>query len=286
METQILIFGIALPVVVGMVFSAWQIFRPKPYDSNIYFGLGISATLFASAMSQDSLANFTTQNRWLWFPLSIILLGALSAISCVLLRCRSATIRNLVVFASVVPAALLLKIPEWEHFTNRFILGVGAAIFAALLTIIVQKRNGFSIPMAFSFALVAPCALAILSGFAKLAVPIAAVSCCLGFLSLVRLLRKSQTQTRDFVGLSGGVVVATIAALGVATGFGYDTKNIPLTAWILAAIAPLGICLGEFAPIRSRPTLLAWSHIIGCIVLAATAILITVVAFNSSERLG
>ena len=234
-----------------------------------------------SAISEDSLQNFTTLNRWLWFPCSILLCGFITGIGD--LFSRSFGARVFISCSSVILGALFMDIPEWGNVTSRLVLGMATALCSTLLFVVVQRRNFFSTSISLSFALIAPSVLAMLSGFAKLAVPIGAASCCLGFVSLVRLATQSKAPLNECVGFSGAVVIACIAALGAATGWSYDTNEIPIAAWLLASIAPLGLWLGELPFIRLRPTLSAWARILGCVILAASSIFITVFALNSSS---
>ena len=135
--------------------------------------------------------------------------------------------------------------------------------------------------MALSFALVAPSVLAMLSGFAKLSIPIGAASFFLGCASLIQVIFPFRTIIHARIGQSGAVVIASIAALGAATGFGYDTNGISNLGWLLAALTPLGIWLGEAPMIRPRPTLSVWARILGCVILAAASIVIALSDLNS-----
>lgn len=280
MEIKILLFGIALPVIFGVGFSVLRVTHSRSPGFGSFFGVAIAIVLFTSAISEDSLQNFTTLNRWLWFPCSILLCGFITGIGD--LFSRSFRSRVFISCASAILGALVINIPEWGNVTNRLLLGMATALCSTLLFVVVQRRNCFSTFISLCFALIAPSVLAMLSGFAKLAVPIGAASCCLGFVSLVRLTTQSKTPLNECVGFSGAVVIACIAALGAATGWSYDTNEIPVAAWLLASIAPLGLWLGELPIIRSRPTLSAWARILGCVILAASSIFITVFALNSS----
>ena len=280
MEMQILLFGIALPVIFGVAFSVWRVTRSREFRFGSFFGVAIAIVLLTSAISEDSLQNFTTLNRWLWFPCSILLCGFITGIGD--LFSRSFGARVFISCSSVILGALFIDIPEWGNVTSRLVLGMAIALCSTVLFVVVERRNFFSTSISLSFALIAPSVLAMLSGFAKLAVPIGAASCCLGFVSLVRLATQSKAPLNECVGFSGAVVIACIAALGAATGWSYDTNEIPIAAWLLASIAPLGLWLGELPFIRSRPTLSAWARILGCVILAASSIFITLFALNSS----
>lgn len=280
MEMRILLFGITLPVIFGVAFSVWRATRSRAPGFGSFFGLAISIVLFTSAISEDSLQNFATQNRWLWFPCSILLCGFITGIGDLISRSFGA--RVFISCACSILGALFINIPEWGGVTSRLLLGVGTAVCSTLLFVVVRRRNCFSTIISLCFALIAPSALAMLSGFAKLAVPIGAASCCLGFVSLMRLATQSKTPLNECVGFGGAVVIACIAALGAATGLSYDTSGVPVAAWVLASIAPLGLWLGELPIIRSRPTLSAWARMFGCVILAASSIVITLFILNSS----
>ena len=281
MEMQILLFGIALPSFFGAAFGIWFMRRKQAGRLDCFVGLALATTLFLSAISEDSLIQFMALNRWLWFPISM-LLGAV-VVGAGLLFAQSPLARTLVVLASTISAAILLNIPSWEIFTNRLFLGVGAATSAIFLAQVVKIRANISTYIGLSLSLIGPSVLAMLSGFAKLAIPIGAVSFCLGIISLVHIAIQSKSLDRA-VGLSGAVVIASIAAFGAATGFGYDTTNLPISSWVIAAIAPLGLWMGELPMIRSRTILSAWARICGCTILAATAILIAALLLSSNSH--
>lgn len=281
MEMQIFLFGIALPALVSIAFSAFQNVRARTRNGNLFFGVALSITLFLSAISEDSIVNFTSQNLWLWFPLAVLLSATLAVVGNIFAHWFNA--QSIIACLSTIGAALLLNIPGWGSMTNRLLLGIAVAACAILLLVVVQRRKSFSTPMALSFALIAPSALAMISGFAKLAVPLGAVSCCLGFVSLIRLATRSGAPNNDCVGFGGAVVVATMAALGAATGFAYDTNAVPTVSWLLAAIAPLGLWLGEAPVIRARPVLSAWARILGCVILTIACVVIALLALNSPD---
>ena len=280
MEMRILLFGIALPSFVGAAFGIWFIRRKQAGGLDCFVGIALASALFLSAISEESLIHFAVLNRWLWFPLSILVCASIVALGAFFTNSPGA--RTLVVLTSTISAAVLLNIPSWEILINRLFLGVGAATSAILLAQVVKRRKNISTYLALSLSLIGPSVLAMLSGFAKLAIPIGAVSFCLGIISLVHIAIQSQSLHRG-VDLSGAVVIASIATLGAATGFGYDTTNLPISSWVIAAIAPLGLWLGELPMIRSRPTLSAWARICGCAILAATAILIAALFLSSNS---
>ena len=281
MEMQILLFGIALPSFVGAAFGIWFIRRKQTGGLDCFFGFALASALFLSAISEESLIDFAVLNRWLWFPLSILVCASIVALGAFFTNSPGA--RTLVVLTSTISAAVLLNIPSWEILINRLFLGVGAATSAILLAQVVKRRKNISTYLALSLSLIGLSVLTMLSGFAKLAIPIGAVSVCLGIISVVHVAIQSLSLHRG-VDLSGAVVIASIAALGAATGFGYDTTNLPISSWVIAAIAPLGLWMGELPMIRSRTILSAWARICGCAILAATAILIATLLLSSNSH--
>ena len=272
MEINIVLFGIVLPVVLGAACITWWGSSTHARGGDFFWGPALSITVFVSALSQDSLVNFTSQNKWLWFACSVLLCGLL--VGAGIFLTRPTTTRSFVVCACAILGALLLNIPGWHNILERFLLAVALVPSVFLLLIAVQKRGDFSTPMALSFALIAPSVLAMLSGFAKLSIPIGAASCLLGCASLIQICFSSRTMIHARVGQSGAVVVASIATLGAATGFGYDTNGVSTPSWLLAAIAPLGLWLAEVPLIRTRPTLAICMRILGCVILAAASIVI------------
>ena len=279
MEINIVFFGIVLPVVLGAACVAWWGSSTRARGGDFFWGPSLSITVFVSALSQDSLVNFTTQNKWLWFACSVLLCGLL--VGAGIFFTRTSVTRAFVSCICAMLGALLLNIPGWLNIMERLLLAVAVVPCTLLLLIAVQKRVSFSTPMALSFALVAPSVLAMLSGFAKLSIPIGAASFFLGCASLIQVIFPFRTIIHARIGQSGAVVIASIAALGAATGFGYDTNGISTLGWLLAALTPLGLWLGEAPMIRTRPTLSVWARILGCVILAAASIVIALSDLNS-----
>jgi hypothetical protein len=290
MELQILLFGIALPTVIGLLYPTARRFvgRVRDASTESFLGGALAATLALSALSQESPRGFPAQGRWLWFPVAV---ASCAAVACaaapwILARARRAALAA----ALMIAAAMCLQVPEWGSAAARLSLGVGAAALACGVLWFAVHRPGFSTPCALSLALVSPSMVAMLSGFAKLAVPIGAVSCCLGFASLLSLGTASRmrgespagsttrTPAENTLGFSGVIVVAATAALGAATGYGYDTVGVPAPAWLLAGAAPLGLALGELPLVRSRRALAAAARIAGCAIASAAAIVIAALA--------
>ena len=280
MEMEILLYAIALPSFVGVMFSYCGNLARKISVLTGFNGCALAATLLLSSMSQESLIQFTSQNRWLWFPLTTFMIAVLTD-ACGLFK-KIMPLRIYIAFAVIILGAAFLLIPSWDNLSRRLFLGVAVGGCATVLVLVVEKRKCFSTSLGLSFSLIAPSVLAMLSGFAKLAIPLGAVAFCLGIISLIELVRQMRGRKCLGLGEGGGVVVASIAGLGSATGFGYDTTNIPIWIWVLSAAAPLGLCLGEFPGICLKKIPSACARICGCVILAVAAILMCVLFQNSS----
>ena len=246
MEMRILLFGIALPSFVGAAFGIWFIRRKQAGGLDCFVGIALASALFLSAISEESLIHFAVLNRWLWFPLSILVCASIVALGAFFTNSPGA--RTLVVLTSTISAAVLLNIPSWEILINRLFLGVGAATSAILLAQVVKRRKNISTYLALSLSLVGLSVLTMLSGFAKLAIPIGAVSVCLGIISVVHIAIQSQSLHRG-VDLSGAVVIAACADLAAA---------------VACAVVDIGPCLS-----RLYITLAAGAAVTcGCMILA------------------
>ena len=121
-------------------------------------------------------------------------------------------------------AALLLPLPEWRGDSERLVLAGGIALNAALLLPIGMHRGGFSTWLAFSVALAGTSGVALMTGFAKLAVPCGAVSFACGCMGLFALGQRPHRTLH--AGIGGAIVIATCASLGAAGAYAFETGGV------------------------------------------------------------
>ena len=173
---QILLYAIALPSFVGVMFSYCGNLARKISVLTGFNGCALAVTLLLSSMSQESLIQFASQNRWLWFPLTTFMIAVLTD-ACGLFK-KIMPLRIYIACAVIILGAALLLIPSWDNLSHRLFLGVAVGGCATVLMLVVEKRKCFSTSLALSFSLITPSVLAMLSGFAKLAIPLGAVAFC------------------------------------------------------------------------------------------------------------
>jgi hypothetical protein len=142
-----------------------------------------------------------------------------------------------------------------------------------------MHRGGFSFWCAQSLALAGVSLLALASGFAKLAIPVGAVSALCGWIGVLALFTHPHRSVH--AGISGSVAIAGVAALSSAATHAFDTGALPPSACVLAALAPLGCWLGELPPFRMSRIASGLARILGCAVISG---LVALVALRSSAQ--
>jgi hypothetical protein len=172
---------------------------------------------------------------WTWVALS------LAALSTIALAATPAVVR------SVLPAFLALSVvvpPGYSDPGGRLFAAaiVGAASFAASSVRGARGPAGASEHVAWWLVFGIASAMALLSGFAKLAFVIASLSAT-G--SMLALLSPWMSRLRP----DGASTAASACALGVLCflGLGYDESGFPWWSWALLACAPAGLAVRGFA---------------------------------------
>jgi len=112
--------------------------------------------------------------------------------------------------------------------------------------------------------------VALLTGFAKLAVALGAVSCACGWIGVASALVRPRYALH--AGISGTLVLVAVTVLGAASAFGYETSSTPAWIFVAAGASPLGCWLGEAPPFRASRMASALARILGVAVLAGAAV--------------
>jgi hypothetical protein len=142
-----------------------------------------------------------------------------------------------------------------------------------------MHRGGFSFWCAQSLALAGVSLLALSSGFAKLAIPVGAVSALCGWVGVLALFTHPHRSVH--AGISGSMTIMGVAVLSAAATYAFDTGELPASACVLAAVSPLGCWLGELPPFRMSRIASGLARILGCAVISG---LVALVALRNSTQ--
>lgn len=172
---------------------------------------------------------------WTWVALP------LAALSTIALAATPAVVR------SVLPAFLALSVvvpPGYADPGGRLFAAaiVGAASFAASSGRASREPAGASEHVAWWLVFGVASAMALLSGFAKLAFLIASLSAAASMLAI-------HARWAPRLRPDGASTAASTCALGVLCflGLGYDESGFPWWSWALLACAPAGLAVRGFA---------------------------------------
>jgi len=263
MEIDLLIHGVLWPTVLALgVVVASRSQRAR------LVGVALAIAFVVSSGAQDHLALSPSFGSWTWIPIGVALAALVGAAAGRFGAGRVGRAACCVIAALL--AALLLPLPEWRGDSERLVLAGGIALNAALLLPIGMHRGGFSTWLAFSVALAGTSGVALMTGFAKLAVPCGAVSFACGCMGLFALGQRPHRTLH--AGIGGAIVIATCASLGAAGAYAFETGGVTRFAFVLAAIAPLGVWLGEAPPFRATRVASALARVVGVGTLAGAAI--------------
>ena len=172
---------------------------------------------------------------WAWVALG------LAALSAAALHATPGAVR------AAVPALLAMSVvapPGWSDGGVRLAAAmlVGASAFAASSGRTTGARAGASEHVAWWLVFGVASAMALLSGFAKLAFLIASLSAAASMLAI-------HSRWAPRLRPDGASTAASACALGVLCflGLGYDESGFPWWSWALLACAPAGLAVRGFA---------------------------------------
>jgi hypothetical protein len=263
MERDLVIHGVLVPAALALaVIVASRSLRTRTV------GLALALAFIASAARMEPLALLPSEGSWTWLTIGVgacALIGAAAGERGAGRAGRAATC----VLAALL-AALLAPLPEWRDDEARLVLAGAVALHGALLLPIGMHRGGFSVWLSFSLALAGTSVVALVTGFAKLAIPCGAVSFTCGCIGLLATLQPERRSIH--AGIGGALALAACSTMGAAGAFAFETGGVPKLAFVLAATAPLGCWLGEAPPFRASRAASALARVTGVVALAAAAV--------------
>ena len=265
METELIVHGVLLPtacaiavvIAVARRHARWMGVAP-------FIAFALSSAHFDPIVPQPTFGAWTTST------LSLGLMTLVAALAGDAARCRAG--RGIACAIASMLGSLMLTLPEWSSEHARLVLAAALGLSSALLLPPGMHRGGFSFWFAQSLALAGASLLALASGFAKLAVPVGAVSATCGWIGVLALFTKPHRAIH--AGLAGSILIAGTAGIAAATAFAFDTGALPWTACVIAGLAPLGCWLGELPPFRSSRVASGLARVLGCAVMSGLVALL------------
>jgi hypothetical protein len=230
-------------------------------------------TAFSIAVAAfDPIVDRPTAGSWTNMVLSLGLMVAVPTLAAPIASDRIS--RAVLCACGALLGSLVFAMPEWSGAETRLVLALAIAVASALLLPPGMHRGGFSFWLAQSVALAGASALALASGFAKLALPVGAVSATCGWIALLAL--GARPHRAIHAGLAGSIAISGVAALAAATVFAFDTGTVPGSACVLAGLAPLGCWLGELPPFRDSRVASGLARVLGCAAITGLVLLMCV----------
>lgn len=176
-------------------------------------------------------------------------------------------------------ASMVLVAPPGLAGGTAQLLAMAIAALSGLGAAAVASRPGPAPLVGWWLALSAASAMVLLSGFAKLALVLGALSAgCAAFAILLALVPGMALGVPAAVSL--GCALATSAFLGC----GYDEAGFPRWSWLLLALSPLGMALGAVQGIAHRPIARRAAVMLAPASIASLALLLALLASGWSAR--
>lgn len=173
----------------------------------------------------------------------------------------------------VAPPGLTGGLPQLAALAAAALSGIGASRVAA--------QPGPMPLVGWWLVLAAASAMVLLSGFAKLALVLGALSAgCAALAALFPFLPGMALGTPAAVAL--GCALATCAFLGC----GYDEAGFPWWSWLLVALSPLGMALGTLKGVARRPMARHAVIVLAPAMIAGLALLLALAASGWIDRHG
>jgi hypothetical protein len=271
-ESQLILHGVLLPAAFAF---ALVIAVGRRQDR--WMGVSLLLAFATSIANFDPIVAQPRQGAWTTVVLSLGIMVVIATIASH--RGGSRAGRGVACAIAGCAGALLLTLPEWVSAERRLLLAAALAASSALLLPPGMHRGGFSFWCAQSLALAGVSLLALSSGFAKLAIPVGAVSALCGWIGVVALFTHPHRSV--YAGISGSVAIMGVAVLSATATHAFDTGALPPSACVLAAVSPLGCWLGELPPFRMSRIASGLARILGCAVIPG---LVALVALRSSAQ--
>ena len=247
---EIVLKGVLMPMAAGLVPLAigMRLWRREAPPAASGWGLAVAvAVTFALALwvqEGDKLWELRQKWQWLWaVSASIAAASVVIAIPVLGARIPASIKGSLLVAIAGSIAVLMLKPPGFDGVGDRMIVFLAIAVPAWLAMPWCgacaadadrgsRRPAGWSVGIAFWLAASGLSGVVLMSGFAKLAIPLGALA-ALSMAAAVLSLRGK----RDLGYLGIATLAATLGAAAVV-GWAYDDTEIPAWSFLAIAFAP------------------------------------------------
>lgn len=264
MEQALLIHGVLVPACCALALTL--VLRRR---GTRWRGVTLAVALLLGARANDSFGGFPPTNGWMWIVVAVCSAAIVGTMAGE--RAGSRLGRGITCVVAALVASLLLPLPMWRSTDTRLLLAAGLAVSSILMLPVGMHRGGFSMWCGCSLAMAGTSAVALQTGFAKLAVSIGAVACACGWIGVASSVLRPRHMMH--AGIAGTLVVMSVTVLGSATAYAYETAATPGWIFVASAMAPLGCWLGEAPPFRASGMASAIARIVGVATLSGAAVM-------------
>lgn len=288
MEQALLLNAVLLPalsaaLVLAAVVVPLRAARGRPGPRSSWMAAGRLLALLVVAPAVASIArqesSFIPVPSWppsvssQWLGPALVVAATVA----MLVGAGPGRLGTLVCAVAASSASMVLVAPPGLTGGPAQLLAMAIAALSGLAAAGVASRPGPAPLVGWWLSLAVASAMVLLSGFAKLALVLGALSAgCAAFAVVFRLVP----------GMALGVPAATSLGCALATcaflGCGYDEAGFPRWAWAVLALSPLGMHLGTLRCIARRPT---FRRAVVALVPASIAGLALLLALTASGRM-
>ena len=273
------IFGVGLPLIAAAV-SGWWV--PADAGERLSRRTVLAPAVATAAMVIAFLGLYgAPAEQWqsvMWVPL----VGLGGALVWTFWR-RSLSVPLVAAVVAAGSMAAVWPVLARETWAIRSCGAIVAFVLILLVEPVARRRPGPAVPIALGLSLGGTAGLILLSGFLKLALPVAALGFAIGGLGLVALFRRRAVGGWGVVAVAAPVLAQAPLVAWLYMTSGGDTM--PIAAFFLVALAPLGLWVGELPFVLGwRAWLAASLRIVAVLVLVGAGVGLAVTAEDEAAE--
>ncbi len=267
MLNDIIVYGAVLPVVLAGValVVAWRR-RVSPRSATWGGAVGFAAAFAATQFGLVGRVSLPPSEAWQWTVWLVFAAMAVGIVQSVV-ECPAWLTWGLRLVVTLFAA--LLAVPLFHEHVTEARLATAAAVLLlwTVLDWLGERLRGATLPLALLVTAIAAAVVLERSANAKLAQLAGAIAAACGAALLVGIWRPQLSLARGAAGVFA-VAIPALLVNGQAT-----TETVPVFAFVLAGLAPVGVALAAAADLRR---LSLWRQtatgLIGVVVLAGIAV--------------
>ncbi len=272
--------------VAAALLVSWRPWRRTAADAAFEFGsfalpLAVAAGWILALRLQEGEAIWSLRQRWHWLVVAAAIAGGVAAATTLpwlrgwLAELRpgrgDALVLNLAAILIAFAFRFTLHLPGADAYADRLMLLFVVLVPAMLLWPAAGREPGIATGAAFWMAATGLSGMAVMGGFAKLAISNGATATAAAAAGLLA------ASARRPVGATAGIAFAAMLAAATAAGRAYDDSGLPAAFWHL----PLASLLLLAIPLPS-----AWGRVGGSLLrllAVAVAVGVAVAAMASAS---